>query len=164
MALIVSALSLVSLEQSQAQLFINIYPSQDNPTNQTVWIFSGTSTTAIGSSIRTSTGSNNFGFGDTVQLVGNIYDANSPSNVNFSLSSLFASSNTKDIKSVAARIPSGGKTNITFAASATNTPTITIGSRTISHLFMDDNSSEDDIGIRVSGSSSFSFAIFQSSA
>ena len=74
--------------------------------------------------------------------------------ISCSLSSLFSSSNTNDIKSVAARIPSGGKTNITFAASATNTPTITIGSgsRTIANLFMHDRSDPDNLGIRVPGS------------
>ena len=36
-ALVVSALSFVPLEQSQAQLIIDVYPSQDH-TNQTLWI------------------------------------------------------------------------------------------------------------------------------
>ncbi len=83
------------------------------------------------------------------------------------LSPLFSSSNTNDIASVRARIPGGGKTNITFsfAASATNTPTITIGSgsRTISHLYMKDDGIQDDLGIRVSGSS-LSYSIGDSSA
>ena len=30
-------------DKAQAQLIIDVYPSQDNPTNQTLWIFSGTS-------------------------------------------------------------------------------------------------------------------------
>ena len=53
-----------------------------------------------------------------------------------------------------ARIPGGGKTNITFASSATNMPTITIGSgsRPISHLYLKDDGSSDAMGIRVSGS------------
>ena len=151
-------LSFAPVEQSQAQLFLHVYPSQDNPTTQTLWIFSGSSTNAGGSSsIRTST-SSDYNLGDTWQFVtpsdGNIFDANKPSDTNFQLSSLFASSNTNDIDSVRARIPGGGRTNITFAASATNTPTITIGSgnRTISHLFLDDDSIADDMGIRVSGS------------
>ncbi len=143
---------------ANAQLFVNVYPSQDNPTSQTLWIFSGSSTNAGGSnSIRTST-SSDYNQGDTWQFVtpssGNIFNANKPSDTNFQLSSLFASSNTNDIASVRARIPGGGRTNITFAASATNTPTITIGSgnRTISYLFFDDDSISDDMGIRVSGS------------
>ena len=53
-ALVVFAISsLVSLEQSQAQLFVNVYPSQDN-TNQTLWIFRDSSTASDNDSIRTS--------------------------------------------------------------------------------------------------------------
>ena len=150
----------------QAQLFINVYPSQDN-VNQTLWIFSGTGTARASSAVRT--GSNTFDSGDTFEFVensGNIYDANKPSDVNFSLSPLFSSANTADINSVLSRIPGGGKTDITFAASATNTPTITIGSasRTISHLFLDEDSgAADDFGIRVSGSN-LSYSSGQSSA
>ena len=153
-------LSLAPLEQSQAQLFVNVYPSQDNPTTQTLWIFSGSSTNAAGSnSIRTSTSSDYYQ-GDTWQFVtpssGNIFDANKPSDTNFQPSSLFAKSNTNDIESIQKRIPGGDRTQA-FAANATNatnTPTITIGSgsRTISHLFFDDDSIADDMGIRVSGS------------
>ena len=96
---------------------------------------------------------------------GNIFQANGPANSNISLSPLFSSSNTDDIASVRARIPGGGRTNITFAASATNTPTITIGSgsRTISHLFMQDDTTLDEMGIRVSGSA-LSYSAGQSSA
>ena len=95
-----------------------------------------------------------------------MFIANSPTNANIQLSPLFSSANTADRDSVLSRIPGGGKTNITFAASATNTPTITIGSgnRTISHLFMDDDgNSSDDLGIRVSGSA-LSYSIGDSSA
>ena len=148
---------------ANAQLFIHIYPSQDNPTNQTLWIFSGSSTTYRFSNVRTS------GFDsrrDSWQVPppGNIYDANSPNNQTISLSPLFSSSNNKDIASVNARIPGGGKTNITFAASATNTPTITIGSgnRTIANLFMAE-ATRDIMGIRVSGSV-LSYSIGDSSA
>ncbi len=153
---------------AQAQLIIDVYPSQDNPTNQTIWIFSGSSTAGNSGSIRTS---GNFNSQDSWEFTssnnnGNFFDANKPSDTNFQLSPLFSSSNTDDIASVRARIPGGGRTNITFAASATNTPTITIGSgsRTISHLFMDDDANADDLGIRVSGSSNFSFANGNSSA
>ena len=89
---------------------------------------------------------------------GNIFDANKPSDQVLQLSSLFSSTNAQDIASVNARIPGGGKTDITLAASATNTPTITIGSSsgTISHLFLDEDASGlashyDDLGIRSSG-------------
>ena len=143
---------------AQAQLVINVYPSQDNPTSETLWIFRGTGTTLSGT-IRTSGNSH---ADDTWEISGNngnIYNANRPSNQLLTLSSLFSSSNAKDIASVNARIPGGGKTNITFAASATNAPTITIdsGSRTISQIFMHDDpgggiGGADNIGIRVSGS------------
>ena len=143
--------------KAQAQMIINVYPSQDS-TNQTLWIFSGSSSATGSTSIRTGPGNNDlqnydsWWFGSPNN--GNIFQANGPNNQNISLSSLFSSSNSKDIASVNARIPGGGKTNITFAASATNTPTITVGSgsRTISHLFMQDDTSLDEMGIRVSGS------------
>ena len=154
-------------DKAQAQMIINVYPSQDS-TNQTIWIFSGSSTATAYTSIRTGPGNNDlqnydsWWFGSPNN--GNIFQVNGPNNQNISLSSLFSSSNSKDIASVNARIP-GGKTNITFAASATNTPTITVGSgsRTISHLFMQDDTSLDEMGIRVSGSS-FSYSRWASSA
>ena len=143
---------------ANAQLIINVYPSQDNPTTQTLWIFSGSSTANQSQNIRTS-GSVNFSSVDSWQLGtpnnGNIYNANKPSDTNFQLSPLFSSSNIEDIHSVSNRIPGGVSTNTIFVASATNTPTITIGSgsRTISHLWLDDDTpSGDDMGIRVSGS------------
>ncbi len=146
------ATALLALEQSQAQLFINVYPSQDSPTNQTLWVFSGSSTTdyAGTTSIRSS---GNFHWRDSFPLSGNLYNANRPNNQLPTLSPLLSSSNAKDIASVNARIPGGGKTNITFAASATNTPTITIagrGTRTIARLFMDEDAynSRDGLGIR----------------
>ena len=130
-------------------MFINVYPSKDN-NNQTIWIFSGSSTATVSSAIRTS---GNFSIGDSWLGNGNVFNANSPSNQTISLSPLFSSANTDDIAAVRARIPGGSSTNL-FAASATNTPTITIGSgsRTIANLWMDENSSGDHFGIRVSGS------------
>ncbi len=153
---------------ANAQLYIDVYPSQDN-NNQTIWIFSGSSTAYFAHSIRTSgsySGQDTWNFQPvSLQQLGDVYDANKPNSQTLSLSPLLSSSNTKDIKSVAARIPSGGKTNITFAASATNTPTITISanSRTIASLFMQDQNTEDRMGIRVSGSS-LSYSVGDSSA
>ncbi len=144
--------------EAQAQLILDVYPSQDNPTNQTLWIFSGSSTTSHLSttSIRSS---GNYDARDTAVIAsgsnnGNLYNANRPNNQLLTLSPLLSSSNAKDIASVNARIPGGGKTNITFVASATNTPSITIagrGTRTIARLFMDENSfgSRDSLGIRI---------------
>ena len=148
---------------ANAQLYIDVYRSQDH-TNQTLWIFSGSSSvrysslnTPFNQSIRSSATDTSESFQDTWEIgnTGNIFNANQPSGTNFQLSSLLSSTNTIDIASVRARIPGGGRTNITFAAAATNTPTITIssGSRTISHMFLDaDNPGTDDLGIRVSGS------------
>ena len=150
------------LEQSQAQLYIHVYPSQDD-NGKTIWIFSGSSTASAAGNIRTGTESNSNTFNpgqfrDSFHFVrafnnGNIFDANKPDDANFQLSPLFGSTNAVDIESIRKRIPGGARTNL-FASSATNTPTVTIGSgsRTISHLFMDDDSLADDLGIRVASS------------
>ena len=136
--------------EAQAQLIIDVYPSQDTPTN-TIWIFSGTSSIGAAGTLLTSGNA-----ADGWQTASNIYNANKPSNQTITLSPLLSSTNSKDIASVRARIPGGGKTNITFAANATNTPTITIGTtpvnRTISSMFMNDQPAADEISIRVSSS------------
>ena len=124
------------------------------PTSETLWIFSGDSTASANNSIRTSSGSSNFDNQDTWDFAtsnnsGNIYNANKPggNGENISLSPLFSSSNNpKDTASVRARIPGGGRTDITFAANATNTPTITIGSRTIANLLLNDGPGGDEGG------------------
>ena len=142
--------SLVPIEQSQAQLYVNVYPSQDNPTNQTLWIFSGSSSTTYGgtTSIRSS---GNYNTRDTAAIAsnnGDIYNANRPNNQLLTLASLFSSTNAIDIDSIRKRIPGGGRTNITFAANATNPPTITIagrGTRTIARLFMSENANSEFI-------------------
>ncbi len=153
-----SALSLVSLEQSQAQLIIDVYPSQDTPTNS-IWIFSGSSTVAAGATLRTSATSHSSA--DGWQSASDIYNANPPSNAQITLSPLFSSTNTIDIDSVRKRIPGGGRTNITFAANATNTPTITIGTtpvnRTINRMFMNDANVVDEVGFRVN--SNFNYGL-----
>ena len=144
------------VQEAQAQLLINVYPSQDN-NNQTIWIFSGSSTAGASNSIRTSGG---YSSRDSWESTSSIFDANKPSNQTLSLSPLLSSTNSKDIASMNARIPSGGKTNITFAASATNTPTITIGSAsgTIANLFLEDGGTflSDTMGIRTASSLSYS--------
>ena len=71
-----------------------------------------------------------------------------------------------DMESVRKRIPGGGRTNITFAANATNTPTITIGTtpvnRTINRMFMNNVNVADHIGIR--GSSGFNYGSYTGQA
>ena len=147
---------------AQAQLIIDVYPSQDTPTNS-IWIFSGSSTVATAGELRTS---GNHSSADGWQTASDIYNANRPSNAQITLSPLFSSTNTIDIDSVRKRIPGGGRTNITFAANATNTPTITIGTtpvnRTINRMFMNDVNTADEIGIRVN--SNFNYGSYTGQA
>ena len=146
-------------------MIIDVYPSQDTPTNS-IWIFSGSSTVAAGATLRTSATSHSSA--DGWQTERDIYAANHPSGAQITLSPLFSSSNAKDIASVNARIPSGGKTNITFAANATNTPTITIGTtpvnRTINRMFMNNINVADQIGIRVSSGFNYGSYVGQASS
>lgn len=112
--------SFTPLEQNQVQLLIDVYQSQGN-TNQIFWIFSGFSIASTASSIRTSGSYSS----DTWDIDGNIYDTNSPNGTAFQLSSLlFSTNNSIDIDAVRKRIPDGGRTDVTFAANATNMPMI----------------------------------------
>ncbi len=90
---------------------------------------------------------------------GHIYDANKPSNTNFSYSFLFAISKTQDIDSARKRISGRGWTNIPFVASVTNISGVMNGanSRIMDRLFMDYDHSYDVVGMSVSGSSLFYF-------
>ncbi len=143
-------------------MIIDVYPSQDTPTNS-IWIFSGSSSVASPATLRTSGG---YSSADGWQTERDIYQANLPSNQTITLAPLSSSTNTLDIDSVRKRIPGGGRTNITFAASATNTPTITIGTtpvnRTINRMFMHDQTSGDQIGIRVN--SGFNYGSYSGQA
>ena len=140
---------------TQAQLIIDVYPSQDTPTNS-IWIFSGSSSVQTAGELRSS---GNHSSADGWQTASDIYAANHPSNAQITLSPLLSSTNSKDIASVNARIPGGGKSNIVFAASATNTPTITIGTtpvnRTINRMFMNNQNIADNIGIRVNSNHNY---------
>ncbi len=85
---------------AQAQNYIiTVYPSQDNPASETIWIFGqdGSSSTASqGSSIRSS---QNFHIRDSWQLQRDavfgvdFYAANKPINQLFNLTPLFSSTN-----------------------------------------------------------------------
>ncbi len=149
---------------AQAQLIIDVYQSQDTPTN-TIWIFSGSSSVSAAGTLRTS---GNYSSADGWQTASDIYNANPPSNAQITLSPLLSSTNSKDIASVRARIPGGGRTDITFAASATNTPTITIGTtpvnRTIASMFMNNVNVADNIGIRVSSTFNYGSLTGQASS
>lgn len=145
---------------TQAQLHIDIYPSQDNPTSQTIWIFSGSSTAFYGSSIRSS---QNYHERDSwkVQINNGFYESNKPTNQFFNLAPLFSSTNQTDIESIESRLSGSSRvtspfySGLTFSASDTNSPTITIGStsRPIGSLFMndlvDDSTEFDEFGIRI---------------
>ncbi len=150
-------------DNAQAQLIIDVYPSQDTPTNS-IWIFSGSSSIASPATLRTSATTHSSA--DGWQTERDIYQANHPSNEQITLSPLFSSTNRLDIASVNARIPGGGKSNIVFAVTATNTPTITIGTtpvnRTINRMFMNDQNVADNIGIRVS--SGFNYGSYSGQA
>ena len=134
---------------AQAQLYIDVYPSQDNPDSETLWIFSGSSIANYGSSIRSS---GNYHARDSWKLNAahgvDVYFANQPTNQLVSLSPLFSSANNPiDIESVQVRG--------SFGSARTNAPTMTAGSanKTIGSIFMNrglrsDLSTGDEIGIR----------------
>ena len=142
--------------ESQAQLFIEVFPSQDNP-NQTLWIFAGDSTALSDNTIRSS---GNFHRRDSWKLqLPELYIANKPTNELVSLSPLFSSTNhPKDIDSITRRLPGAPpfgpfSTNILstgfFRSNHTNAPTISIGGtdKNIGWIFMND-AAQDEIGIR----------------
>ena len=156
---------------AQAQLYIDVYPSQDNPDSETIWVFRGQesggaeSLAHYGSSIRSS---QNYHARDSWRLVHwnagittvpNLYGVNKPTDELVPLSPLFSSTNNpKDIESVRIRrsgspgsYSSFSTNSIWFNASVTNAPTIRIGgtSRPIGNRFMNDTANYDEIGIRI---------------
>ena len=156
-------LALAPLEQSQAQIYIDVYPSQDNPTTHTLWIFSGSSiadrsftlfatTNYAQGTIRTSSG-NAYDEQDTARFSTSPFNANSPNNAVLALTPFSVSSSStnypKDYDSIRRRIPGGTRPQL-FAANATNTPTLRIGAdtQTISHMFL--HGATNGIGPRVS--------------
>ena len=163
-AFIATALfSLVPLEQSQAQIYIDVYPSQDNPTTHTLWIFSGSSiadrsftlfatTNYAQGTIRTSSG-NAYDEQDTARLSTSPFNANTPNNAVLALTPFSVTSSStnypKDYDSIRRRIPGGTRSQL-FAANATNTPTLRIGAdtQTISHMYL--HGATNGIGPRVS--------------
>ena len=84
-------LSLAPLEQSQAQLYIDVYQSRDN-TNQTLWVFSGTGTTRELYSVRNNAAGNaNYHRRDVWHVVdnsGDLYAGTEPNNQHLALSSI----------------------------------------------------------------------------
>ena len=173
-AFVVSALSLVSMEQGQAQLYLDIFPSQDNSTN-TLWVFSGSSSGWAHSNaaphIRTGQGYNRR---DT-HKTSNAFLKNTPEAL-YALTPLFTATTTNAplyLKSLRTRLGQSiklGTTNtnddITISSTATNVPTLTftsVGSRTFPNMLLWDvaNTSWDDIGPRVCGSIDFTYGTGQ---
>ncbi len=160
-----SALSLVSLEQGQAQLYLDIFPSQDD-TNATLWVFSGSSTGWAHNNVPpTIRSSGNYNRQDTHKTSSAFLRNTSAADYN--LTPLFTASTTnaaRDLESLRTRLGQSiklGTTNtnddITIPSTATNVPTISYtgrGSRTIAAMHLQDvyNSNWDDIGPRISGS------------
>ena len=157
---------------AQAQLILDVYPSQDNPTSETLWIFSGSSSVASPATLRTSSTShssadgyirrsgNNYNTRDTFKTTGgNLYAQNFPTNAAFTLSALTPSSLTftnKNYNSLTGRLNAVFKRDAIFLPNnVTNTPTISFGvgsTLTIDSVYMHHYNGGDnhDLGIRVS--------------
>ena len=154
---------------AQAQLIIDIFPSQDNA-NQTIWIFRSDtysdgpgSPPFYGGSIR-GVGGTDFHRRDSWKAWNNdIYLNNKPTNVVFSLSPLLSSTNNPiDIESIttrlagSARVTSPFYSGVTFPTNSTNAATMTFGNatKTIGGVFMNVGPNlllghrSDEIGIR----------------
>ena len=157
---VVAFLALVLGERAQAQLYIDVYQSRDNA-NNTLWVFSGSSTTAQLWSVRTEVAGNaNFARRDSWEVTGNdgaLYVANPPSNVISSLSSVTSldAQTSRDRWYVANVL-----TNTTTVTDPTLSITTNSVARTsaITSLFLNDDpgtgaTNRDELGIRVSGAS-----------
>ena len=161
--------------KAQAQLYLDIFPSQDN-NNQTLWIFSGSSSAwahpNAGPHIRTSGGFDQHDSDKTTSA----FLRNTPQAL-YALTPLFTSTTTnapRDLESLRTRLGQTiklGTTNtnddITIPSSATNTPMLTLGgsSRTIANMLLRDVSGTgwDDIGPRLGGSGNFAYSTSSSS-
>ena len=169
-ALVVSALSLVSVEQGQAQLYVDIFPSRDS-TNNTLWMFSGSSTVwghnNLPPNVRTSGG---YDRRDTSKT-SSAFLRNTPAN-DYALTPLFTATATNAPNDLATldywkgRTIDWGTTNtnddLAIPSTATNAPMLTIGSssRSIATMHLNDvyNTGWDDIGPRVGGSGAFGYS------
>ncbi len=148
-ALLVSALSslFIPLEQAQAQLLLTINPLQSDTNNTTLWTFSGSTIPELSSSIATQSNNSNhsasqaalFPFAATSGYLFN------PSGTQFLTASAPARYNTA--------------TNYSLTANTYSLPQITTssGTRTISHIRLQNNHPTDTLGIRVAGTTSLSY-------
>ncbi len=164
-----SALSLVSLEQGQAQLYLDIFPSRDD-TNATLWVFSGSSTGWAHNNVPpTIRSSGNYNRQDTHKTSNAFLQdptSTTPAAL-YALTPLFTATATNapnDLETLdywKGRTINWGTTNtnddIAIPSTATNVPTISYtgrGSRTIANMHLNNvyNTGWDDIGPRISGS------------
>lgn len=161
-AVVVGALlAVVSMERLQAQLYIDVYQSRDSA-NNTLWVFSGSSTAEQLWSVRNSASGNaNFNRRDSWEVTGNdgaLYIANAPANQQIALTPI------TDQNAITSRDRWYVANVLTNIAGAVGTPTLTFTTnsvdqtRSISHLFMNDDpgsgaTDRDELGIRVSGGS-----------
>ena len=160
-------LAAVPLEQARAQLFLDIFPSNDN-TNQTLWVFSGSTSGWTHSNanphIRTSGG---YDRRDTSKTSSALFQTGTTttSGSNHALTPLFTATATNaplDLQYMtvwAGNTIDWGTTNtnddIAIPSNVTNTPTISYagrGSRTIANMYLRDvpNTDRDDFGPRTS--------------
>ena len=144
--------SFLPLEQARAQLYVDIYPSQEY-TNGTLWVFSGSSTTTRSGSIRTA-GSN---WNQDTTKTFDTFFASNPGTGAKPLTAVPASTTSvtnKDYESLIGnlRVRNPAFTNANLNV-ITNAPTITIAgnSRTIASLYLRDHV-DDWFGPRASSS------------
>ena len=142
-------LALTPLEQSQAQLYIDINPLQGDTNNTTLWTFSGSSTpdTLISSSIApSSVNTNHFG------SQGNLYPFSAGQNY-------FSNPSGTQFLTASAPARYNTATNHALTANTYSLPQITTssGTRIISHIRLQNNHPADTLGIRVSGTTSLGY-------
>ena len=170
-------LSLAPIEQSQAQLYIDIYPSQDSYRTQTLWVLSGNSQASMyllqsDAYIRHGAFPNTEGVNerDTYRLQDSLYAGptglgNSPFANNRSLALAPLSSSSLDYAAVT-NVWAATNT-VSSRASAAGTPTLSfsnrvangaVTNRSISHMVMYAQPADDNwIGPRVGGGSNFTY-------
>ena len=139
--------SFVPIEQSQAQLILTINPLQGDTNNTTIWTFSGSTTPELSASIVPSSDNSNhspseaslFPFAATSGYLSN------PSATQFLTTNAPARYNTA--------------TNHALTANTYSQPQITTssGTRTISHIRLQNNHPTDTLGFRVAGTTSLSY-------
>ena len=171
-------LALTPIEQSQAQLYIDVYPSQDNYRTQTLWVLSGNSQASMfllqsDAYIRHGAFPNTRGVNerDTYRLQDRLYagptglGSSSPFAVNRLLALSPLSSSSLDYAGVTNFWASTN--TVSSLSSAGGTPTLsfsnrvangTVTNRSISHMVMYDQPADDNwIGPRVGGGSNFAY-------